>query len=228
MRSHQVLFLGAVAGLATTSTVMGGPAQPTFGSTVSSPLSLTNVHLLAVDVEFFGPASFGVWHVNDAPSGKLSNIDQDAGSSIKQAGGLYAIAGINAGGGVSIMLPQGVASSSIWNDLFQTEASDVKQWLLDSDLGALENWFATEIYDANLATPFGRRSTLISFEVQDPVRVVIDPPPSDGGGGGGGGGGGSGGIGGGGSSPPPDNSVPAPGVLVIGGMGALCAALRRR
>jgi len=225
MRSYQVLYLGAVAGLATTSTVMGGPAQPTFGGTVSSPLSLTNVHLLAVDVEFFGPASFGVWHVNDAPSGKLSNIDLDAGRSIQNAGGLYAIAGINAAGGVSIMLPQGVASGSIWTDLFLTDASDVKQWLLDSDRGALENWFATEIYDANLATPFGRKASLISFEVQDPVRTIIDTPPSDGGGGGGGSGGG---IGGGGSTPPPDNSVPAPGVLVIGGMGAMCAARRRR
>ena len=169
----------AAAGLALTLSAQGAPVVP------GSLPGLKNVHLLAVDIEFFGPVGFDAWRVNDSPSGKLSGVDLDAANDIADGGGYYAIAAINANGEVSVMLPEGdvVAGVTAWSDLFQTDAQTVKQWLLDSDLGALQDWFAFEIYDAGLATRFGKRGPLVAFDAQEPeasaiVNIGSVPPPS--------------------------------------------------
>jgi hypothetical protein len=211
IRVRSIGLTGVVAGLAFGASAHGAPVVP------GTLPGLEHVHLLAVDTEFFGPVSFGVWRVNDAPSGNVSGIGLDAADEINESGGLYAIAAINANGGVSVMLPDGDAVEGVteWGDLFQTDIETVKSWLLASDNAQLEDWFAAEIYDAGLASRFGDRVPLIafasaasnalgSFELE---TIDTDAPPSHAG---------NAGI------------VPAPSALVVMGLGGLTLARRRR
>lgn len=209
--SVRVRVVAAGAGLL--GTITGATAAPMFdplGRPAGEAPSLTRVHLLGVSPDLItARTTYGAWRVNDAPSGMLSNIGMDAGRVLSDAGGFYAIAALNSDGGVSIMLPGGaVFTGAMWSDLFATDIATVKGWLATSDLASLETWFADEVYDAGLATPFGRRTMLVAFDAPDPVVIeVVDVAAA------------------------PAHAiarVPAPGMVGLLGIGGAAAIGRRR
>lgn len=167
---HTSFPIGANAAAITVLAMSGAAHAATFfnlsGDISPADRSVTSVHVLASFPEDGDNGlALGAWQVSDAPIGLTTLIDFNSSAGFDTSGGLYAIAGVNEDGGVSITLPDSVFTegSTPWTDLFSVDESTVKGWLESNDKAQLQNWFNNEVRVPGFATPFGTRATFVDF-----------------------------------------------------------------